>query len=295
LRLALAAPAKVNLYLHVLGRRSDGYHRLDSLVAFAAVHDRIEVAPSDDLRLDLAGEGSGALAAEPSGANLVLRAARVLAAAAGVEAGARIALDKRLPVAAGLGGGSADAAATLRLLDRLWRLGLGERELLAIAARVGADVPVCVLGRACRVGGIGERLAPVSGVPSAPLVLVNPGRPLATAAVFRAHVPPWSRRARAPAPARGARDLALRLSRRRNDLTMAAASLEPAVAEVLAEIATTGALLGRMSGSGATCFGLYAEASAAGAAADDLAKRHPAWWVKATRLLLTRPEIETVA
>ena len=185
------APAKVNLFLHVLGRRADGYHRLDSLAVFAGVADRLRAAPATGLSLDITGPFGGALAAEPD--NLVLRAARALAAAAGILPGARLVLDKALPVASGIGGGSADAAAALRLLARLWRIAppggdpapvdLRPVDLAAIAAGLGADVPVCLQLRPARMGGAGEVLEPAPRLPAFGLVLVNPGVPVATVGI----------------------------------------------------------------------------------------------------------------
>ena len=160
-RLTEPAPAKVNLYLHLTGRRDDGYHLLDSLVVFAGIGDTLSAAPAETLSLHVAGPFAAGLAGEPD--NLVLRAARALAAEAGVTAGAHLVLDKHLPVASGIGGGSADAAAALRLLCRLWRLAPQPAALARLAAGLGADVPVCLAGRAARMGGIGERLATGAG------------------------------------------------------------------------------------------------------------------------------------
>ena len=272
-----AAPAKVNLYLHVTGRRADGYHLLDSLAVFGPAADALALAPADDLSLRLDGPFGGALAAEPD--NLVLRAARALAAAAGVPARAAITLTKRLPIASGIGGGSADAAAALRGLDRLWGLDLGLARLAAIAAPLGADIPVCVAARAARMGGIGELLSPAPMIPACGLLLVNPGVALATPAVFRARgggfTPPAVLPPGWPDAAAMARDLAAT----RNDLEAPAIGLCPVVAEVLAALqALPACLLARMSGSGATCFGIFQDAAAARAAASLLPG---AWWREA--------------
>ena len=185
-----AAPAKVNLYLHVTGRRADGYHLLDSLVVFAGIGDVLEAAPSDTLSLHVEGRFAAGLADEPD--NLVLRAARALAAAAGVPARARLVLQKNLPVASGIGGGSADAAAALRLLSRLWDLRPAPSEMARLALALGADVPVCLAGRASRMSGIGEQLAAAPRLPICGIVLVNPGVAVATADVFRARHGAWS-------------------------------------------------------------------------------------------------------
>ena len=282
--LSFPAPAKVNLYLHVTGRRADGYHELDSLIAFAGVGDTVTVGPADDLSLAVDGPFAGRLPPAPD--NLVLRAARRLARAAGVEAAAAITLTKRLPVASGLGGGSADAAATLRALARLWDLPADDGPLKDLALGLGADVPACLGGACAFVGGIGERLRPAPPLPPAWLVLANPGVPLATAAVFAGRAGAFSRPAPfddVPADATG---LAALLAARRNDLTEAATARAPAVGEALAALeAEAGSLLARMSGSGATCFALFAGAGEAQGAAKRIATAHPGWWVAAAPLL----------
>uniref|UniRef100_UPI000E667EDB 4-(cytidine 5'-diphospho)-2-C-methyl-D-erythritol kinase n=1 Tax=Virgifigura deserti TaxID=2268457 RepID=UPI000E667EDB len=238
------APAKVNLYLHLLGRRADGLHRLDSLIVFAGVGDSVTVEAAPDLTLAVDGPFADRLPSDDD--NLVLRAARFLAEAFGSDnrTGATIRLTKRLPVAAGVGGGSADAAATLLALMRLWKIRPGEKQLDRIALMLGADLPVCLAGSPCFVGGIGEELAPVPPLPPAHLVLVNPGVPLPTAAVFQARSGPFSEAARfAEAPADAAA-LAALLAARGNDLTVAACGLAPAVAAMLAALdATPGCLL----------------------------------------------------
>lgn len=296
--LRLAAPAKLNLYLHVLGRRPDGYHRLDSLVAFADIADEVTVAPAEHLTLAVTGPFASALGGDDgaagrpeAGTNLVLRAARALAAAAGTPARAAILLRKNLPVAAGLGGGSSDAAATLRLLARLWGLPEDPSTLMPVAAGLGADVPMCLLARPLFAGGVGERIAARSvSLPAVSIVLVNPNRPLATPAVFRRFSKPFSRPARFAGPA-----TVRILSHRRNDLTEAAASLEPAIPDILAALAAAGSGFSRMSGSGATCFGLFADAATAGAAAERISSDSPGWWVRAGRLLTEPPRLVDVA
>ena len=276
--LIVEAPAKVNLFLHVTGRRADGYHLLDSLVVFARCGDTLTFEPADELTLELDGPTAGLLA---DGDNIVLKAAYALAKAAGVTRGARIRLTKRLPVAAGVGGGSADAAAALTGLSRLWDI---EVPLQHLALSLGADVPVCLKGVPTAMSGVGEGLADAPTLPPAWLVLVNPGVPLSTPAVFKARRGGFSAAdplTEAPADAKALADA---LARRRNELTEAALSLAPVVGEVLAKLAATrGCLLARMSGPGATCFGLYAgEAEARGAAAS---LRGSGWWVEAAQLL----------
>lgn len=275
------AAAKINLYLHVIGRRADGYHLLDSLVAFAADGDVLTATPAGDLRLRLDGPFAGPLEKEAD--NLVMRAARSLAAAAGIDKGAMLTLTKNLPVASGLGGGSADAAATLRLLCRLWSIDPRHVPLFEIARSLGADVPVCLKQRAAFLGGIGERLDPAPVLPAAGLLLVNPRVPLATPAVFAARAGAFSAPARFAEVPRDAAELARLLRARRNDLTQAAIDLVPAVGEILDALASSpGCLLARMSGSGATCFGIYGDRMLARAAGLWLAERRPAWWILPT-------------
>ena len=281
------APAKLNLYLHVLGRRADGYHLIDSLVAFADVGDHIAARAAAELSLEIDGLEAPSLAGLGED-NLVLRAARALAADAGVRAGAALHLHKRLPVAAGIGGGSSDAAAALRALCALWRVPIEEETLRRLGARLGADVPACLHAAPCWVGGIGEEIEPASPLPAAGIVLANPRIALPTAAVFAA------RRARsgdiekfgdpgrfAPMPRDAAR-LAGVLSLRRNELTEAAIGCLPEIAVVLAALARLpGALLARMSGSGATCFALFADRAVAEHARTRLAAAEPGWWCAA--------------
>ncbi len=283
----VAAPAKLNLYLHVTGRRPDGYHELDSLVAFADVHDSVAAGPGDGLALSVTGPFAADLVdgAEPTGQagradNLVLRAARLLAEAAGVPALAALRLTKRLPVASGIGGGSADAAAALKALVRLWRLDLPDDRLQAVARALGADVPVCLAGRAAFMGGVGERLEPAPALPRAGVLLVNPGVALETPPVFKARTGPFSapdRFGEAPADAAA---LAALLARRRNDLTAAAVGLVPEIGAVLTALeALPSCRIARMSGSGATCFGLFDERDAAARAATELAADERGWWI----------------
>ncbi|MCS6854305.1 MAG: 4-(cytidine 5'-diphospho)-2-C-methyl-D-erythritol kinase [Elioraea sp.] len=275
-----AARAKVNLFLHVLGRRADGYHLLDSLVVFAEAGDVIFAEPAEALSLSITGPFAGGLEAGED--NLVLRAARSLAAATGTVAGARLTLDKRLPVAAGIGGGSADAAATLRALNRLWGLGLDHPRLAAIALALGADVPVCLGSRAVRMGGIGEVLAPAPRLPRFGLLLANPGIPLATATVFAARAGPFDPPADLPEGWPDAIAMAKDLARFRNGLEAAARALCPPLAEVLDALsALPGALLARLSGSGPTAFALLATAEEAVLAAARLRTTYPAWWIAA--------------
>ncbi|MBV8534722.1 MAG: 4-(cytidine 5'-diphospho)-2-C-methyl-D-erythritol kinase [Alphaproteobacteria bacterium] len=279
------APAKLNLYLHVVGRRADGYHLLDSLVAFTEHGDVVRAAPAPGLSLRL--DGPFAEGLDGGGDNLAHKAAAALQARVRA-AGAALALTKNLPVAAGLGGGSADAAATLRALVRLWQAHPGEAALLEIAGTLGADVPVCVRGVPAYFGGIGDQLAAAPRLPPAGVVLVNPRIALSTAKVFAARRGPFSAAARLSEVPRDAAGLAGLLAQRRNDLEPAARELVPAIATVLEALgASPGCRLARMAGSGATCFGLYDNPVAATTAAAWLADRERAWWTQATRLTAT--------
>lgn len=265
------APAKVNLCLHVTGRRADGYHLLDSIVAFAGVGDRVTVSPGQGL--EIAGPQAAALALSED--NLCLRAARAMGG------GVAVRLEKVLPVASGIGGGSADAAAVLRAMARMGRPLPDPAGVLAL----GADLPVCLAGRAARMQGVGEVLTPVD-LPEAWLVLANPGVAVPTPQVFRA----LARRDNPPMPPvpplRDAAGLAAWLAGQRNDLEPPAIALAPVIAEVRAALAAqSGCLLARMSGSGATCFGLFAGEEAAQTAALALSDRQPQWWVAAAPLL----------
>jgi 4-diphosphocytidyl-2-C-methyl-D-erythritol kinase len=268
------APAKINLHLHVVGRRDDGYHLLDSLVVFAGVGDRLSVSPADGLSLSVTGPFAAGLPAEAD--NLVLRAARALAANAGIAANGRLMLEKNLPVASGIGGGSADAAAALRLLCRFWQI---SPNLDLIASELGADVRVCVAGRPALMSGIGEVLAPAPPLPDVGIVLVNPGVAVSTPSVFRARAGAFSGKAVFPGDGWGdAASLAGDLVDTRNDLEPAACSLAPAIGDALDTLAATcGCLLARMSGSGATCFGLFDSPRAARQAADGVVRF--GWWI----------------
>ncbi len=281
--LTVAAPAKLNLDLLVQGRRPDGYHELDSLVVFTELADRLTLEPAAELSLAVSGPFSGELP-EPE-ANLVLRAAKRLAEAAGIGAGARLHLEKHIPIAAGLGGGSTDAAAALHGLVQLWGLKLGQTELRELALPLGADLPVCLYGQPARVRGLGERLDPIRGLPELPLVLVNPGRPVPTGAVFAgldsAGVPSVRTEGLPSHPSLA--QLAVWLGRSRNDLEPPAMALEPAIAETLAALrANPECLVARMSGSGATCFGLFPSREVALRAAEAIRVGRAGWWIVPT-------------
>lgn len=273
------AHAKINLYLHVVGRRDDGYHLLDSLAVFAGAHDVLSATPAPVLSLDLSGPFARSLRDEDTDGNLVMRAARSLQVEAGNPAGAAIRLEKTLPIASGIGGGSADAAAALRLLRRLWNADdIDAARLAALATTLGADVPVCLSQRPARMGGIGEELQPAPTLPNCFMVLVNCGVAVSTPAVFRARAPGFRAPADLPDRWTDLPAMADGLSRLANDLEPSAIALCPPIAGVLAAIASqSGCRLARMSGSGATCFGLFAAEHEALEAARNLAR--PDWWV----------------
>ncbi|WP_068108915.1 4-(cytidine 5'-diphospho)-2-C-methyl-D-erythritol kinase [Tropicimonas marinistellae] len=270
------APAKVNLTLHVTGRRADGYHLLDSLVSFADVGDRIVAAVAPELGLTVTGRR--AVGVPTDGRNLVLQAAGLMN---GVTAA--LTLDKHLPAASGIGGGSADAAATLRALSRLTGGYMPSPEAVL---GLGADVPVCLHGKAVRMQGVGERLSDVTPLPPLPAVLVNPGVEVATPAVFAA----LDSRDNAAMPTLPEHffnpvETSRWIAAQRNDLESPAISVAPAVASVLNALrAQSDCLLARMSGSGATCFGLFPTGTAARAAAEVISAGQPEWWVAATTL-----------
>jgi len=263
------APAKVNLYLHVTGRRADGYHLLDSCAVFPVVGDFLQAAPAESLSLTVDGPFGAALAGDAD--NLVSRAARLVRP----DGGAVLRLEKNLPVASGIGGGSADAAAALRVLARLWGV---EADLAGLALRLGADVPVCLARRPARMGGIGEILAPAPVLPAFGMVLVNPGVAVATPDVFRARQGGFSPPPVLPEGWDDAAAMARDLAALRNDLEAPALALRPVIGDVLAALrAVPGVLLARMSGSGATCFGICETAQIAESAAASIVR--PGWWI----------------
>jgi 4-diphosphocytidyl-2-C-methyl-D-erythritol kinase len=282
------APAKVNLTLRVLGRRRDGYHNIESLVAFAKECDRLTFVPGEALKLLV--RGPAARTAGKPGDNLVLKTARLLAAEIeGLTLGS-FKLTKNLPVAAGLGGGSADAAAALRLLARANRLKLDDPRILKIARQIGADVSVCLDPRARVMRGVGEILSNPIRIPKLSVVLINPGVALGTKLVFAR----YDRRKSRAGAKQSSRAMLIpqwrsafvaMLAVDRNDLEPAALALVPAIAEVLEALRDApGCRLARMSGAGATCFGIFASSRAAAAAARKIKTAHPGWWVRASVL-----------
>jgi 4-diphosphocytidyl-2-C-methyl-D-erythritol kinase len=281
--------AKVNLTLRVIGRRVDGYHDLESVVAFSDCADRLTLDPGAEFSLTTT--GPLAQACGETADNLVLKAARLLAGQVpGLKLGA-FTLEKVLPVAAGIGGGSADAAAALRLLAKLNGLALDDKRLLDVALQAGADVPVCLGSYACDMTGVGETLLPLN-LPKLPCVMVNPCVPVATKDVFAAlglrngellvgatdviESPAW------PEQGASVADWVDALSIVNNDLEAPAIRVQPSISGVLSALgAADGMLLSRMSGSGATCFGIFADDAKAHAASEQIRRNHPNWWVHA--------------
>jgi len=272
------AYAKINLALHVRRRRADGYHDLETLFAFCADGDELAVELADDLSLTIEGPFGEGLSADAD--NLVLRAARALQEASGTARGAAIRLDKRLPIASGIGGGSADAAAALRLLVRLWDIDLPQSALHDIAADLGADVPACLVSKSCRGEGKGDALdllddATLRGLP---VLLVNPRVPVPTGPVFKG----WHGVDRGPLA--GGNPLAAALTGR-NDLQAPAVAMQPVIADVISALAAMpGATIARMSGSGATCFALFGTVEDRDSARAAIENRFPHWWMLATLL-----------
>jgi len=279
---ALRAPAKINLALHVTGRRPDGYHLLDSIAVFADVADRITIEPGEKFVLSLS--GPFAKHAPGDASDLAHRAANAFFAHTGLASACSIRVEKNIPAGAGLGGGSADAAAVLAGLNQCLDAGVSPEALDALGLELGADVPMCLQGRTLRARGIGEAIEYLDGWPPLPLVLVWPGRTVSTAEVFKS----LARRDNSPLPEppatpRGVGDVATWLATCRNDLEPPACAIAPEVATVLDALRdTSGCLLARMSGSGSACFGLYEDAEFAEAAAGRIAASRPKWWTRAT-------------
>lgn len=285
----VAAAAKVNLALHIVGRRDDGFHLLESLIGFTEIIDHITLTASDDISLDVSGPEQKALADTDD--NLVIRAACLVKDHVSGTGGVHVALAKHIPVAAGLGGGSADAAATVQGCETLWNItSTVPIEDATLAARLGADVPVCRFGRSAWVSGIGERVSPAPSWPDLWMILVNPGIPVATTKVFQAFsgqfTKPEIQNGTGPTWSLSVGDFIDYLASRENSLTDAALSIAPVIAEVLAVLsAAPDCLLTRMSGSGPTCFGLFDSETKAQNAAKTIDEKKSEWWVRATRLV----------
>lgn len=285
------APAKVNLWLELTGKRPSGpqagYHELDSLMVFADIGDRVTVTAADDLSFDLSGPMARYIDVDGQD-NLVMRAAHALQQATDSRGGARIHLEKNLPVAAGIGGGSADAAAALWALNDLWQTGLTEQQLADIALPLGADIPPCLASRPVVVRGIGEDVRDIDDLPDCWIVLVNIMQPVATPPVFKAFADSgaaWSAAKSADLSGLPFPDFVAALHMRHNDLQAPAISICPDIALCLEMLQNSGAPLVRMSGSGATCFALCPDEASARAASDSIKAAQPGWWVQAGRML----------
>jgi 4-diphosphocytidyl-2-C-methyl-D-erythritol kinase len=280
--LAVSAPAKINLALHVVGRRADGYHLIESLSVFTRFGDRIAIEPAPSDRFAVTGPGAAAVPLD--GGNLVIAARDRLRAAAHSSCcpPTSIRLEKNLPVASGIGGGSSDAAATLSGLRHAWGLAMSDEALAELGLGLGADVPMCLAGRPLVATGIGERIEALRGFPALHLVLVNPGVPVATPDVFKAlasHDSPGL----PPMPAQPSqRGIIEWLHLTRNDLQAPASSIAPEIAQAMISLRAAGSQFARMSGSGATCFGLFEDAARAAQAAAQIRRRQPGWFVVAT-------------
>ena len=278
----LEAPAKINLSLLITGRRDDGYHLLDSIVVFAKTHDRITISPNEGLALHISGPFQKVLSGVEN--NSILKAARSIVRKTGVKPDALITLEKNLPIAAGIGGGSSNAAAAIHGLNHFWKTDLNSGEMKSIGLSIGTDVPVCLCGLSARVSGIGEKVQILSKIPSFGLLLVNPGFAVSTSQVFKLWSGPFSKEV----PSQNInfnnpQDLVSYLLGLRNDLEAPAKEVCPQIGHVLKVIgATEECLLSRLSGSGATCFGIFNNSAAAEAAAVKISSQHPTWWVNST-------------
>lgn len=277
------APAKLNLYLHITGKRADGYHLLDSLVAFATIGDEVRVEASDDLVLTISGEFSEALVSPSE--NIVFRAAELLQDEYGITQGAAMHLTKNLPVGAGIGGGSSDAATALKLLCQLWGLQIPIHDLSHLGAKLGADVPACLHAKPLYMSGIGEVIEAAPVLPELHAVLVHPRIPLLTKHVYEAYKLEEREYHRPEIAYDSPTKFLSSLKPLKNDLQHTAITLTYAVGQVLLEISTAiNCEVARMCGSGSTCFGLFEDARSAELAANDIRAKHPAWWVVLTPL-----------
>jgi len=273
--------AKINLYLHISGKREDGYHFLDSLAAFADIGDDLVLTPGQDFAVTIDGPFADQVTDRP---DLVERTARTMADRFDRPLDFALHLTKNLPVAAGIGGGSGDAAAVMRLLARRWTVSVDSPEMLALAVELGADIPICLHGKAAYIDGIGDRFYPALGMPSVPCLLVNNGVGVSTPSVFKAYRDGFRDPDRAQVLPRQPKAFARLLGARENVLTEAACAVEPSVKTVLAALSETEPLLARMSGSGGTCFALYETEDTAQRAAKTLQSFQPEWWVESCLL-----------
>lgn len=289
--LTIFAPAKINLYLHITGKRTDGYHTLDSLVGFVDIGDTIRITPAESFSLAIDGPFADCFTAAerdtgPDSANIVIRAARTLAARRQKELTFKITLTKNLPLAAGMGGGSADAAATLWGLMEFWQIRpQAVPDLTDLMLELGADVPVCLPCRTTIMRGIGEELSPPPPFQEIPILLINPLESCSTAALFKAYQGPYRPNVTWPARFASHADFISFLRQLDNDLTPGALAAIPAIKTILDALEQTAhCALARMSGSGATCFGLFDTEEHAQDAARALQEQYPSWWIKAGTL-----------
>lgn len=288
---SFSAPAKINLALHVVGRREDGYHLIETLAVFTRFGDRIGIAPAERDELHVTGPYGHNIPTD--GRNLVLRARDAFRVAFqdGVGTPLAITLEKNLPPSSGIGGGSSDAAATLRALARHHDTAVPDESLSATAARLGADLPMCLAARPLIARGIGERIEILRAFPPLPMVLVNPGAEVSTPSVFRALSTPANAPLPSPPPA-DPKALLAWLEQTGNDLEKPARGVAPAISDVLQSLRDAGASFARMSGSGATCFGLFETMDAADNGAGHIRRRQPGWFVAATRSLASTEDAD---
>ncbi len=292
--LTIFAPAKINLYLHVTGRLDNGYHTLDSLIAFADIGDSIEIEPAQDFQFRVRGVyaekfSPKELDASPNSSNLAVQAAWSLARTAQKTLNARITLTKNLPLASGIGGGSSDAAAVMWGLCEWWNIPRNAPYLPGLMANLGADVPVCFSCKPARVRGIGDVLDPAPPIGETAVVLVNPGKPCPTPKVFAQYTGGYREPQALPASLENFKDLVAFLKANDNDLQVPACEIEPEIETVLKALnAQKSCAFARMTGSGATCFGLFKNEMAVQKAAKAIAVKNPGWWVKSG--WLNRPE-----
>ena len=285
------APAKINLFLHVTGRRDEGYHLLESFVVFTEIGDRLVVEPADTLSLVIQGP-FGAGLDSGGGDNLVLQAAEALRAAFHITAGARIVLEKNLPVSSGVGGGSADAAAALRAVSALWNLEVSAQRLAEIGIALGADVPVCLFARPAMMSGVGEAVDRAAAPPGCGVVLVNAREGVSTPAVFAARSAAFSDAHGWKTP-HNFDEFVQALSGQRNDLFEPARMVSPVIDRVMSALQADGqCALTRLSGSGGTCFGIYRDTSSADTAAQRISQENPDWWCVSTVFRDTPPPVQ---
>ena len=283
--LHMFAPAKLNLFLHVTGKRADGYHTLQSLVCFVDVGDHLEISPHDSLYLEAEGPFAASLGGSPRD-NLIYKAAVLLAEEYKVPLRGKITLTKNLPVSSGIGGGSSDAAAALKGLAKIWRLPEDTERLQRLALKLGADVPACFYKKTAWMEGIGEKITLLHDLPDLYFVLANPLVATPTAQVFGKFNGRFSPEIQFSGRRKTIEAWLADFKMYRNDLTAAALAVTPEIQNVMSALAgTTGCLLHRLSGSGATCFGIYSSAAMATAAANQLKEKYPEWWITEASIL----------